>query len=252
METIDKQLIIKSNTVLPAGIIADPYENSGDNLTKFPNSILNLLVSLIEIRKRSMEGESIEVPAITLITKNVRLKGFLIILIEKSHVVFHVEMSQDYAFVNMNEITGIIIHNYFQVQHLIEGINTDSAHFKNRPTSRKGSDLRKVLLNESKRLSDKFGNGCEIVIDVTEDQHNVPFIRIFIIDLVSCLISASNRSDISNLISSVETVTIRKGENFSITKKDKSLIVTDSLTQSYSTNQQRNFLINLILCSIPI
>ena len=252
METIDKQLIIKSNTAIPVDIVPEAFENSGNNLVKFPNSIVNLLISLVEIRKRSLEGESIEIPTVTLITKNVRLKGFLIILIEKSHVVFHVEMSQDYAFVIINEITGIIIHNYFQVQHLIEGINTDSVHFKNRPNARKGGDIRKVLLNESKRLSDKFRNPCEIVIDISEDQNNVLFIKIFVTDLVSCLISVSNRPDISNLISSIEIVTIRKAEKFSITKKENRLIITDPLTQSYSTNHQRNFLMNLILCSIPI
>lgn len=245
MEIIDKQFLTKSE-----GVSAETKEISSDSSIMFPSTIMNLLQSLVEIRRRHFDGESIDLPTVTLITKNGRLKGSLIILIEESHIVFHIEMSQDYAFIKVNDITGVVIHNYFQVQHLVEGVNVDSVPLKNRSNARKLGDIKKIISSESRRLSDKFGNSIEIIIDHSEDQSNVHFAKIFIVDLVSCLISVSGRLDVSGLLSSIERITLSKSDAFTISKKEKNLIITDSFSKTYSTSQQRMFLKNLIVDSI--
>jgi hypothetical protein len=219
-----------------------------------------ILRDLYALKLRERDGEEIQQPSITLLlgSNDAPVRGFLPVRgylndlkdepSEKS-VAFQIESTNDMMFVNTFTVKGIVVHDADRNAHLL--VNLLPAEVP-RDTVVSRLDVKERLAEEIARLSKYFGPiPIHFEYGIPYDPTELYFSRQFLTDLVMTLIRIGKTVTSKRVIGqNVKQITICPGLKLGIVFQNNTLVISYSFLESYSTNQQRRVLFDVLFASL--
>ena len=216
-----------------------------------PASTAHLFSALMEIRKRSIAGEGVDLPLITLLLKNINLKGSLVEFIEGRVLVVKIDVSNDLAFLEIAEVSGVVIHSYSKIQHILMPLDAASGPSYLYYTIRK-LDVKKNLIAESSRLSEKLNSSIMVSVkgDLPDSSYHLFILQNLVVDVISSIISAAQKNELLTLLRTCDKLILQKSDKLNIAIQEGAIIFSDVLTRCYSTKDLRTYLEDFITKSL--
>lgn len=220
-------------------------------LSRPPSAILN---DLLDLKTRKEKGEPIEMPLITVMLNNKSVvSGSLIDFKKQSAVASYLTVKMagtyDVFFSETTGIQGLIVHDVEKIDYLLYDLDDDLISPKN-PVTR--YEVKKRIDEETRRLCVYFGQPIRIslaneMLGALEYFH----LRNLVSDIAMCLIALAEQEGVKRKIPcECPVIEIRKDSELTITHKDSTLLITDTLLRSYTTPTKRNKLMQTIVRSL--
>jgi hypothetical protein len=158
------------------------------------------------------------------------------------------EGSNSLFFAEAYAIKGVVIHDFKRIDHLLTEINGDNVGA--RASTR--LEIKNKMVAEAARLSDWFKKPLEMKLQEEQPEtKDLFFIGNIVTDIAMILLSIGEMEPGKSAITeAIDKIVLRKGTDFTVQLKDKTLEFTDTFSRSYSTNVQRSNLYEAIVAAI--
>lgn len=210
----------------------------------------DILIDLNALKIRELDGENIEQPLITLLAGGNRIpvRGFLVDMKnepKEKGVVMKLQDSNDVLFVENYAIAGIVIHEADRIAPLL--IDLSPANVSSFPAVTR-LEVKKRIADETARLAAAFGS-----VSITFDEElpskaeELFFTKFFLTDVAMALVTiGKTETGKSAIRDEVKAIHIRRGAELSVSKEGNKLLVQFPFDKSYTTNKERNILVDKI------
>jgi hypothetical protein len=210
----------------------------------------DILIDLNALKIRELDGENIEQPLITLLLggNRVPVQGFLVDMkneLKEKGVVVKLQDSNDVLFVEAYAVAGIVIHEADRIAPLL--VDLSPANVASFPTVTR-LEVKKRIADETARLAAAFGDGS-INFDEELPTHAVElfFTKFFVTDVAMALVTiGKTETGKSAIREEVKAIHIRRGAELSVSRESGKLIVYFPFDKSYTTNKERQILVDKI------
>lgn len=210
----------------------------------------DILIDLNALKIRELNGENIEQPLITLLLggNRVPVQGFLVDMKnepKEKGVVVKLQDSNDVLFVETYAVAGIVIHEADRIAPLL--VDLAPANVTSFPSVTR-LEVKKRIADETARLAAAFGSvSINFDEDLPTSAEELFFTKHFLTDVAMALVSIGKTDEGRNAIrEEVKAIHIRRGAELSVSKEASKLIVHFPFNKSYTTNKERNILIDKI------
>lgn len=211
---------------------------------------VEILQDIFLLKKRKEKGEAIEIPLITFMLPNKQmLSGFLMDFKKDNRDAYHLsvelEGSGNIFFAETYSIQGVVIHDIERIDYLLTEITADK--ISGRTASK--LDIKNKLAEETQRLSSYFGKSFSFQWEEGQiDVKDFYFVKNMIVDVSMSLLAIGEiEPGKSTIAESVEKIILRTGNSLQVKMEDKTMVLADNFSRSYSTNLQRSNLQQAII-----